>query len=242
MARLPEFNPNLPLLRLTSKEYAMRLRKGIRSDRASKSSSDKFEWPVESAQTTHLSVVDGERNAVALTYTLGDNYGSKIVVSDAGFLLNNDMRDFNAQPGVTDEKGLIGTEPNLAAPGKRMLSSMTPTILTKEGELYMVTGSPGGRTIINTVLQTILNVIDFGMNVQEAVDAPRFGHEWLPDVIKYERNGLSPDTLSILRGLGHSLEAINSQGVVAAIVVDTKRNELEAAIDRRASNGGAAGR
>ena len=116
-----------------------------------------------------------------MTYTLEAGYGSKIVVPGAGFLLNNEMGDFNAAPGLTDERGLIGTKPNLARPGKRMLSSMAPTIIAKDGQLFMVTGTPGGRTIINTVLTTILNVIDYGMNAQEAVDAGRMHHQWLPD-------------------------------------------------------------
>ena len=161
----------MPIATLISKEYAARLRATIRPDRASVSSPSSFEWPPESSETTHLSVVDAARNAVSLTYTLEAGYGSKIVVPGAGFLLNNEMGDFNAGPGLTDADGLIGTEPNLAAPGKRMLSSMTPTIVAKDGQLFMVTGSPGGRTIINTVLHTILNVVDFGMNAQEAVDA-----------------------------------------------------------------------
>ena len=118
-----------------------------------------------------MSIVDAKRNAVAMTYTLEYGYGSRIVVPGAGFLLNNEMGDFNAAPGLTDERGLIGTNPNLARPGKRMLSSMAPTIVSKDGQLFMVTGTPGGRTIINTVLTTILNVIDYGMNAQEAVDA-----------------------------------------------------------------------
>ena len=190
----PDFNPDLPIERLTSKEYAERLRATIPLDRASKSSPDSFEWPMESPETTHLSVVDADRNAVSLTYTLEYGYGSGIVVPGAGFLLNNEMGDFNGAPDLTDETGLIGTEPNLAAPGKRMLSSMTPTIVAKDGELFMVTGSPGGRTIINTVLQTILNVVDHGMNAQAAVDAGRVHHQWLPDQLRYERRKFSPDT------------------------------------------------
>src|SRR6185295_17904291 len=121
------------------------------------------------------------------------------VVPGGGFLLNNEMGDFNAGPGLTDEKGLIGTEPNLAAPGKRMLSSMTPTILARDGHPFLAVGCLGGRTIINTVLLTILNVVDFGMNVQEAIDAPRFHHQWLPDRILHERFGLSPDTIALLK-------------------------------------------
>jgi len=238
----PEFNPAMPIDRLTSKAYAAQLRKTINADRASASSPTSFTWPTESDETTHLSVVDAERNAVSLTYTLEAGYGSKIVVPGAGFLLNNEMGDFNAGPGLTTVEGLIGTPPNLAAPHKRMLSSMTPTILAKDGRLFMVTGSPGGRTIINTVLMTILNVIDFGMNVQEAVDAPRIHHQWLPDRLDYERNGLSPDTLVLLQRRGHVLRPISAQGVVEAIVYNAKEDVLEGGCDRRAADGGVAGR
>ena len=172
-----DFNPQVPIERLISKPYAADLRRTINENRASKSGPTQFSWPVESNETTHISVVDGERNAVALTYTLEYLYGSRIVVPGAGFLLNNEMGDFNAGPGLTTSDGLIGTPPNLAQPGKRMLSSMTPTILEKNGSVFMVTGSPGGRTIINTVLLTILNVVDFGMNAQDAVDVGRFHHQ-----------------------------------------------------------------
>jgi gamma-glutamyltranspeptidase / glutathione hydrolase len=237
----PAFNPQMPIARLTSKEYAASLRATILPDRASPSSPASFEWPPESSETTHFSVVDASRNAVSLTYTLEAGYGSKIVVPGAGFLLNNEMGDFNAGPGLTDATGLIGTEPNLAAPGKRMLSSMTPTIVSKDGRLFMVTGSPGGRTIIATVLHTILNVIDHGMNAQEAVDAARFYHQWLPDTVYYERHGISPDTLAILRARGHRLEAISGQGIAEVIVVEPRTGKLAGGTDRRDVDGGAAG-
>ncbi len=175
-----------------------------------------------------------------MTYTLEYGYGSRIVVPGAGFLLNNEMGDFNAGPGLTNENGLIGTDPNLAQPGKRMLSSMTPTILAKDGRLFMVTGSPGGRTIINTVLHTILNVIDFKMNAQDAVDAGRFHHQWLPDRVTYERNSLSPDTVEILTGMGHAMQDGGSQGV-AEVIVD-RGDGFEGGVDRRQADGGAAGR
>ena len=238
----PDFNPELPVARLVSKEYAAALRRTIREDRASSSSPATFEWPEESSETTQLSVVDEARNAVSLTYTLEDNYGAKIVVPGAGFLLNNEMGDFNAGPGLTNAEGLVGTPPNLAAPGKRMLSSMTPAILAKEGRLFMVIGSPGGRTIINTVLQVILNVVDFGLNVQEAIDAPRFHHQWLPDQIRYERIGFSPDTLGLLRAKGHVLQEGSFQGVAEGIVVDAQQGLLEGGSDRRVPDGGVAGR
>jgi gamma-glutamyltranspeptidase/glutathione hydrolase len=184
-------------------------------------------------------VVDGSRNAVSMTYTLEYGYGSRIVVPGAGFLLNNEMGDFNAAPELTTAEGLIGTKPNLAMPGKRMLSSMTPTVVAKDGKLFMVTGSPGGRTIINTVLLTILNVVDFGMNAQQAVDAGRFHHQWLPDRIAYEKYGFSPDTIALLESRGHNLRETSGQGVAEVIVYDQKEDTLEGGVDRRAPDGGA---
>jgi gamma-glutamyltranspeptidase/glutathione hydrolase len=237
----PDFNPTMPIERLVSKPYARALRQTIDKEKASKSSPSSFEWPGESDETTQVSVVDRDRNAVSLTYTLEDGYGVKIVVPGGGFLLNNEMGDFNAGPGVTTADGLIGTEPNLAAPHKRMLSSMTPTILVKDGKLFMVTGSPGGRTIINTVLHTIVNVVDFGMNAQEAVDAARFHHQWLPDRVQYERNGLSPDTLVLLKARGYEMQPISSQGVAEIIIYNTREDLLEGGCDRRATDGAAVG-
>ena len=238
----PAFVKDMPVPRLVSKEYAEALRRTIREDRASSSSPDTFEWPAESAETTHFSAVDAERNVVAVTYTLEDGYGSKIVVPGAGFLLNNEMGDFNAGPGLTDETGLVGTEPNLAGPRKRMLSSMTPTIVVRSGRPYFVAGSPGGRTIPSTVLLTLLNVLDFGMNPQEAVDAPRFHHQWLPDVIRYERFGLSADTVEALTARGHKVQEVEQQGVAEAILVGAPGGLLEGGCDRRAPDGAAIGR
>jgi gamma-glutamyltranspeptidase / glutathione hydrolase len=238
----PDFNPDIPVARLTSKDYAAELRKTIDPARASKSSPTTFEWSHESDETTHLSVVDADRNAVALTYTLEAGYGVKIVVPGAGFLLNNEMGDFNAGPELTNADGLIGTKPNLAEPGKRMLSSMTPTILAKDGRLFMVTGSPGGRTIINTALETIVDVVDFGMNAQEAVDAPRFHHQWLPDRIDYEKFGLSPDTAKELERRGHTLRVgRGSQGNAQVIVYNAAEDMLEGGTDRRSADGAAIG-
>jgi gamma-glutamyltranspeptidase / glutathione hydrolase len=237
----PDFNQDMPIVRLTSKEYAADLRKTIDQKKTAKSSPSTFEWPRESDETTHLSVVDGDRNAVSLTYTLEQGYGVKIVVPGAGFLLNNEMGDFNAGPELTTAEGLVGTKPNLAEPGKRMLSSMTPAILAKEGQLFMVTGTPGGRTIINTVLETIVDVVDFGMNAQEAIDAPRFHHQWLPDRLDYERYGLSPDTTAELERRGHTLRVVSGQGVAQVIVFNAKDGVLEGGTDRRASDGAAIG-
>ncbi|MGE3887851.1 MAG: gamma-glutamyltransferase [Vicinamibacterales bacterium] len=238
----PDFVMNMPVARLISKEYADTLRKSINPNKASKSSPTTFTWPTESQETTHFSVVDANRNAVSLTYTLEYGYGSRIVVPGAGFLLNNEMGDFNAGPGLTTEQGLIGTPPNLAQIGKRMLSSMSPTIVAKDGQLFMVTGSPGGRTIINTVLMTILNVIDFGMNAQEAVDAGRIHHQWLPDRISMERFGFSADAIKTLQGVGHTISEGGNQGVAEVIVFNQKDNMLEGGVDRRAPDGGAAGK
>lgn len=236
----PDFNPDLPVARLTSKEHATAWRKNISPARASVSSPTNFAWPPESKETTHFSVVDSNRNAVALTYTLEQSYGSGIVVPGAGFLLNNEMGDFNAAPGLTTPNGLIGTAPNLAAPGKRMLSSMTPTIVTRDGRLLLVTGSPGGRTIINTVLLTILNVVDFEMSARAAVDAPRFHHQWLPDRIQHERGGFSTELLQALRQRGHTLTDSGSQGAAELIVVNGA-GKLETGADHRAADSDAEG-
>ena len=240
----PDFNPTLAATveRLVSKPYAEALRKTITDDKAARSAPTTFEWPAESTETTHFSVIDEARNAVSLTYTLEYGYGSRIVVPGAGFLLNNEMGDFNAGPGLTDETGLIGTEPNLAAPRKRMLSSMTPTILSKDGQPFLTVGAMGGRTIINTVLLTVLNVVDFGMNIQDALDAPRFHHQWLPDRIAYEAFGLSPDTRALLESRGHTLAEIPLQGNAQGIVYDAKAGLLEGGADRRDPDGGVAGR
>ena len=238
----PDFVKGMPIDRLLSKDYAAQLRKTINPSQASKSSPTTFTFTTESPETTHISVVDAQRNAVSLTYTLEASYGSKIVVPGAGFILNNEMGDFNAGPGLTDENGLIGTDPNLARPGKRMLSSMSPTIIAKDGKLFMVTGTPGGRTIINTVLQTILNVIDYGMNAQEAVDFGRMHHQWLPDRISYEEHGFSPDTIAILKKMGHTLQEGGNQGADQVIVVNQEDGWLEGGLDRRPPDGGAAGK
>ena len=235
----PDFNPEMPIDRLTSKAYANELRESIREDRATKSQPDQFTWPAESVETTHLSVVDANRNAVSLTTTLEHGYGSGIVVPGGGFLLNNEMGDFNAAPGLTNEGGLIGTPPNLTEPRKRMLSSMTPTIVSKDGQLVMVTGTRGGRTIINCVMQTIVNVVDFGMNAQEAVDAGRVHHQWLPDRILHERHALSPDTLQILRGKGHAL--IETSTFAAPQIIVVRDDTLQGGSDRRDADGAAVG-
>ena len=237
----PDFVKDMPLAKLDSKEYAAELRKTISLTKASKSAPTSFEWGAESNETTHVSVVDGDKNAASMTYTLEGGFGSKIVVTGGGFLLNNEMGDFNANPGLTTPEGLIGTPPNVAMPGKRMLSSMSPTILTKDGKLFMVTGSPGGRTIPNTVLETILDVVCFGMNAQEAVDAGRIHHQWLPDNISFERNAFSPDTIAELERRGHTMRPAGGQGTAEVIIYNAKDDMLEGGADRRAADGAAIG-
>src|SRR3546814_306270 len=175
--------------------------------------------PGESSETTHFSIVDREGNAVAVTTTLNGNFGCKVVVDEAGFLLNNEMDDFSSKPGVPNMFGLIGGEANAIEAGKRMLSSMTPTILEKDGELFMVVGSPGGSTIITTVFQTILNVVDRDMNIRQAEAARRFHHQWLPDRILAERDALDPAVTDKLKSMGHQVETTGSIGRCDAILV-----------------------
>ncbi|MFH1762816.1 MAG: gamma-glutamyltransferase [Gemmatimonadota bacterium] len=230
-----------PLEELTSKGYAEGLRAGIDPHRASVSAPSDILLPDESPETTHYSVVDADGMAVSVTYTLEAGYGSKIVVPGGGFLLNNEMGDFNAAPGLTDDEGLIGTDPNLVRPEQRMLSSMTPTILAKDGKLVAIVGSPGGRTIINTVLQVVLNIIDFKMDIGSAVGAKRFNHEWLPDVIRIEADGVTAETLAALGAMGHTVRMSGSQGSTPCIFVDPETGELTGAPDPRDRDGGAAG-
>jgi gamma-glutamyltranspeptidase/glutathione hydrolase len=240
----PHFNPDMPISRLTSKEYAEDLRETIDLFLASESDSSRFNsayFAHESEETTHLSVVDAEGNAVSMTYTLEYGYGSRIVVEGAGFLLNNEMGDFNPIPGRTTTTGLIGTPPNLVAPGKRMLSSMSPTIVAKDGRPVLAIGSPGGRTIINTVTQVVLNVIDHGMNVGEAVEAPRIHHQWLPDVTSFERWGFSPDTKRLYEMMGHEIRYRGMQGRAHGIFIDWAEGLRYGAADTRAPNGRAVG-
>jgi gamma-glutamyltranspeptidase/glutathione hydrolase len=214
----PAFAKDMPTERLLSKDHAAALRQTIVSDRASVSSAAQFEWPSEGNDTTHLSVADRAGNAVSLTYTLEQSFGSHIVVAGAGFLLNNEMGDFNAIPGATDATGRIGTQPNLAGPGKRMLSSMSPTIIAKDGKPWLITGSPGGRTIISTTLLTIIAAVDFNLNAQKSVDAPRFHHQWLPDRISYEKGKFGAATLEALKTMGHRLHEVKSQGTAGLIL------------------------
>ncbi len=237
----PDFNPDMPVAKLISKEYAAALRKSISLDKKSPSDPVTFNDAYESPQTTHYSVIDAEGNAVVVTYTLEYGYGSRIVADGLGFLYNNEMGDFNAIPGMTDTTGEIGTQPNLVAPGKRMLSSMTPTIVVKDGKPFFLIGSPGGRTIINTVLQCILNVIDFKMNVSEAVTASRLHHQWLPDVMRIEKYGTTLDSQRILEAMGYRVRMGGQQGSAMGIMVDPVTNLRYGGVDPRQADAGAVG-
>ncbi len=232
---------DVPVHELTSKAHGVELRSSIAGDRASVSEPSDVILGYESPETTHYSVVDGDGMAVSVTYTLESGYGSGIVVSGGGFLLNNEMGDFNAGPGLTDDSGLIGTPANLARPQKRMLSSMTPSIVARDGRLVAVVGSPGGRTIINTVAQVILNVIDFGMNIQMAVNAPRIHHQWLPDRIRIEGDGVSGATVERLEAMGHTVQMSGGQGSANSIMIDPRTGDRLGAADPRRSDAGARG-
>ena len=232
---------DVPVQRLTSKEHATWLRRNIDSERASISHPTDVEMPPESPETTHYSVVDADGMAVSVTYTLESGYGSGIVVPGAGFLLNNEMGDFNAGPGLTNESGLIGTAANLARPQQRMLSSMSPSIVARDGALVAVIGTPGGRTIINTTLQLILNMVDFGMSITEAVAAPRIHHQWLPDRIRVESNGISAQIQSQLEQMGHIVQVGGRQGSANSIGVDLTTGERIGAPDPRSPDSGARG-
>jgi gamma-glutamyltranspeptidase/glutathione hydrolase len=237
----PDFNEGMPLERLLDKDYASNLRGSIDMDQASKSDPNGFAEPYESEETTHFSVVDKDGNMVSMTYTLEFGYGSGIVVEGGGYLLNNEMGDFNAVPGVTNTRGLIGTAANLVAPEKRMLSSMTPTIVAKDGKPVFTAGSPGGKTIINTTLQLILNVVDHDMNIAESVEAGRIHHQWLPDVTSMETGSLSRDTIELYEARGHRFRERAAQGAVMAVFYDRVNKLFEGASDSRRGDGAAVG-
>ena len=235
-----DFNEDMPLEKLQSKEHAANLRGTIKMSNKSESDPALFAQPYESEETTHFSVVDKDGNMVSLTYTLEFGYGSHIVVKDAGFLLNNEMGDFNAVPGVTDASGKIGTTPNQIRPEQRMLSSMTPTIVAKNGVPLFATGTPGGKTIINTTMQTILNIIDHGMTIAESIEAPRIHHQWLPDVTTFEKLGISPDTKKEYESYGHKIRVRNTIGSAMGVYRDPETGIISGAADSRAEDGGAA--
>jgi gamma-glutamyltranspeptidase/glutathione hydrolase len=211
---------NNPVERLIDKGYAAKIRETISPDKAGISSDfGKDVAAHEGSNTTHFSIIDHDGNAVSLTYTLNDWFGARVVASGTGVLMNDEMDDFTASPGRINSYGIVPGEANAIAPGKIPLSSMSPTIMTKDGKVALVLGTPGGRRIITTVLQTILNVVDYQMNIQEAVDAPRLHHQWFPDVTNTEPRALSPDTRKILEGMGYRFDDSLPANHVAAIMV-----------------------
>jgi gamma-glutamyltranspeptidase/glutathione hydrolase len=237
----PDFNEAMPIARLMDKDYAAKQRATIDMAKADISDPSKFAEPYESEETTHFSVVDKDGNMVSMTYTLEYGYGSAMVVAGGGYLLNNEMGDFNAMPGVTNARGAIGTAPNLVAPQKRMLSSMTPTIVAKDGKPVFTAGSPGGKTIINTTMQLILNVIDHGMNIAESVEAGRIHHQWLPDVTSIEERAVSADSLKLYEALGHPVRVRGEQGAAMAVYHDREAGLFLGASDSRRGDGAAVG-
>jgi gamma-glutamyltranspeptidase/glutathione hydrolase len=228
---------NAPLAQLTAKDYAARQRASIDMTKATPAAKLPVTPPREGSNTTHFSVVDREGNAVSNTYTLNFSYGLGLVAEGTGVLLNNELDDFTAAPGASNAYGLVGYEANLPGPGKRPLSSMTPTIVLKDGKPVLVTGSPGGSRIISTVLQVVVNVLDHRMNVAAAVAAPRLHHQWLPDEVRVE-HGFPADVLDALKAKGHTVAmplgqssansfAVTGDGLVGA--ADPRTRGAEAA-------------
>jgi gamma-glutamyltranspeptidase/glutathione hydrolase len=208
----PAFVDN-PIDRLLSDSNAAAIRTRIAADRATPSASlGKDKSPAEAATTTHYSIVDGQGNAVSLTYTINDDFGAKVIAGDTGFFLNDEMDDFTAKPGAPNLFGLVQGAANAIAPGKRPLSSMTPTIVIEDGKPVLVVGTPGGSRIITTVLEIIVNVLDHGMTLQEAVDAPRIHHQWLPDTLAAEPFALSADTTAALTHMGYHVVPLEVWG------------------------------
>ncbi|TXE10427.1 gamma-glutamyltransferase [Gelidibacter salicanalis] len=237
----PDFNLEMPLDRLTSKAFAKMRYDNIDMNKASVSDTLKFGQLYDGKNTTHLSVVDKVGNAVSLTYTLEQSYGSGLGSPKLGFIFNNEMGDFNPQPGYTDSGWLIGTDPNIIQPEKRMLSSMSPTIVTKNGKPYLVIGSPGGRTIINTVFQTILNVIAYDMPIKKAIETMKIHHQWFPDELIFENDLMSPDTKKTLEAMGHVVKGRDNLGRLMGILIPTDGTAYIGASDSSSPDGGAVG-
>ena len=227
----PDF-VKVPVDALLDRRYVAKLRQSIDPDHATPSARvhpGSFSTR-EGGDTTHFAVVDASGNAVAVTFTLNSRYGSGVTVPALGFLLNNNMDNFAADPGRTNQYGLVQGEANAIQPGKRPVSSMTPTIVLREGKLFMVVGTPGGPTILNSVLQAFVNVVDFGMGAQDAVNAPRFHHQWYPDML-YVEPGFSPDTLRLLETRGHQIELKPSNNDLNMILI--AGGWLQGAVDPR---------
>ncbi|MFL5260046.1 MAG: gamma-glutamyltransferase family protein, partial [Hyphomicrobiales bacterium] len=228
----PDFVNN-PSERLLSADHAAAIRSKIEPSRASNSKEvGPGVPPHEGTETTHYSIVDAAGNAVAVTYTVNALFGAKVIAGRTGFFLNDEMDDFTIKPGTANLFGLVQGSRNAIAPGKRPLSSMSPTIVLKDGRVFMVLGSPGGSRIISAIVQVVSNVIDFGMNVQEAVDAPRVHHQWLPDELFVEPFALSPDTRSLLAGMGYKVTEQTPWGAAEAILIPPLKG-----MDRAASSG-----
>jgi gamma-glutamyltranspeptidase / glutathione hydrolase len=232
----PDF-VTIPLKQLLDHNYLVDRMKSFNPDKASLSSEIGHGTPdgYISEETTHYSVVDGQGNAVSTTTTLNGGFGNSIVVDGAGFLLNNEMDDFSVKPGFPNMYGLVGGEANSIKPGKRMLSSMTPTIVEKDGKLFMVVGSPGGSTIATAVFQVIINAIDFGMTMQDAVNAGRFHHQWMPDNVTFERNSIDSTALVKLKQMGHKMLRTSAIGRVNAIMI-LPDGTISAGADPRGNN------
>jgi gamma-glutamyltranspeptidase/glutathione hydrolase len=228
----PDFY-NVPIEKLTNKEYAKQRRNEIVSVQPSSEIKPGHIEIKESEQTTHYSVIDKDGNMISVTTTLNNTYGSLAVVEDAGFLLNDEMDDFASKPGVPNMFGLIGSKANSIEPGKRMLSSMTPTIVLKDGKPFLITGSPGGGRIITTVFRSIINLIDFNLPFSYSIDKPRFHHQWLPDKIQMENGALSDDIKNILYSKGYSIEIIGDFGRIDGIFIDWNKKQYIGHSDRR---------
>jgi gamma-glutamyltranspeptidase/glutathione hydrolase len=237
----PDFNSGIPVDQLISKQHASKRASSINMDRVSVSDSSAFGGAYESEQTTHLSVCDQYGQAVSMTYTLEQSYGSGMGSAKLGFLFNNEMGDFNPQAGLTNSRGLIGTPPNLIEPGKRMLSSMTPTIITKNDKPYLIIGTPGGRTIINTVFQTAFCVLEYDMRIDHAIEAPKVHHQWLPDRLYIEEPKISPDTRKLLRAKGHDIYPRKQLGRLMGIQIDPEKKIMIGACDSSSPDGAALG-
>lgn len=234
----PQFIHN-PVAELISKKYAAEIRKKIQPSRATPTSGA-VSVPEEKLDTTHYSVIDQNGNAVSVTYTLNGYFGAKVIAGNTGFFLNDEMDDFTSKPGAPNQFGLVQGNANEIQPGKRPLSSMTPTIIFKNGKLFMVLGSPGGPRIITSTLQTFLNVVDYGMTIQKAVDASRFHYQWQPDVIDTEPFTFSKQTITALQKMGHHIKEYSQRwSAVEAILVDLKQNKLLGGSDNRRADGAA---
>ena len=237
----PDFNENMPLNQLIDKTFAKMRYENIDMTKASMSDSSKFGQIYDGSNTTHFSVIDQNGNAVSVTYTLEHSYGSGMGSPNLGFIFNNEMGDFNPQPGYTNSGWLIGTEPNIIQPGKRMLSSMTPTIVAKDGQPALIIGSPGGRTIINTVFQTVLCFLEYDMSLQQSIEAMKIHHQWLPNTLFYEENKLSPDTVKALELMGHRVQSKLFLGRLMGIAVDYDHHVFIGYADSSSPDGDAIG-